>query len=110
MCLIFMKQICSIRWVALVVALSGVVGVAGAARFPAPSTSAPHLVLWAWERPESLLFAEDSGTGVAFLAESIFLEQHPVLRPRFQPLKVAPGTSLIAVVRLESTTRTPSIF
>jgi hypothetical protein len=64
-------------------------------------------VLWAWERPESLLFADSKQIGVAFLAESIFLDQQPVLRPRLQPLSVSRNTPLIAVVRLEATPRTP---
>jgi hypothetical protein len=64
-------------------------------------------VLWAWERPESLLFADSRQIGVAFLAESIFLDQQPVLRPRLQPLSVSRNTPLIAVVRLEATPRAP---
>lgn len=48
--------------------------------------------------------------GVAFLAESIYLEDQPEVHPRMQPLQVAPETSLIAVVRLENTPQTPSVF
>jgi hypothetical protein len=105
-----MTHIGSTRWLALLFALGGVLGLTGAAGLPATDAVPPRLVLWAWERPESLRFAEASGAGVAFLAESIFLEQSPVVRPRLQPLKVAPSTALTAVVRLESTQRSPATF
>jgi len=52
----------------------------------------PHLTLWAWERPEQLTFLSSHDVGVAFLAGSVYLDGSPVLRPRFQPLRVSPGT------------------
>ena len=103
----------SLRWLILAVAalfLVSLTGATGATRSTALSDHAPHLVLWAWERPESLLFADSDGVGVAFLAESIFLDQQPLLRPRLQPLRVGPSTPLTAVVRLEITSRTPHAF
>jgi len=69
-----------------------------------------RLTLWAWERPEKLTFLQCDNTDVAFLAGSIDLNLEPILRPRFQPLRVSDRTSLIAVVRLELTLRTPAVF
>ncbi len=72
--------------------------------------SRPHLTLWAWERPEQLTFLNSGDVGVAFLAGSVYLDASPVLRPRFQPLRVNPGTPLTAVVRIEITPQTPTDF
>jgi hypothetical protein len=60
-------------------------------------------MVWAWERPEKLDFINPRETGVAFLARTIFLREGNVtVRPRLQPLVVAPSTALMAVVRIES--------
>jgi hypothetical protein len=68
-----------------------------------PLPGMPHLILWAWERPENLTFIVPATTGVAFLAQTIFLNERGfTFRPRMQPLRVPRGTSLIAVVRIES--------
>jgi hypothetical protein len=79
----------------------------------------PNVTFWAWERPEDLRFLLPNQAGVAFLAKTISLGSAPanssadsslafVVRPRLQPLRVTPGTQLIAVVRIEnpSTPRT----
>jgi hypothetical protein len=63
----------------------------------------PRIVLWAWERPENLGFINPRAIAVAFLAQTIRLratETH--IKPRLQSLKFAPGTELIAVVRIET--------
>jgi len=63
----------------------------------------PPVILWAWERPEDLTFLDSERVGVAFLAQTLFLQNDEVvLRPRLQPLKVSPTTKLIAVTRIES--------
>ena len=73
----------------------------------------PSLFFWAWERPEDLRFLESKNVGVAFLAKTIYVpaaDQNSsksipgslLVRPRLQPLRVAPGTPLIAVVRIET--------
>jgi hypothetical protein len=92
----------------------GVIRSAGprATRNPGRSTSAeaerrlaalPHVILWAWERPEKLDFIDTEKAGVAFLAKTIYLRSERVVaRPRLQPLSVRPGTVLIAVARIES--------
>jgi Protein of unknown function (DUF3142) len=63
----------------------------------------PRIILWAWERPESLAFVNPQEVGVAFLAKTIYLTGERVLtRPRLQPVSFPEGASLIAVVRIES--------
>src|SRR5262249_45431105 len=63
----------------------------------------PHVILWAWERPEELEFLDPRKFGVAFLAQTLVLKADDVVySPRRQPLKVKPQTKLIAVTRIES--------
>ncbi|HXD32169.1 MAG TPA: DUF3142 domain-containing protein [Pyrinomonadaceae bacterium] len=63
----------------------------------------PPVMLWAWERPENLEFLNSEKYGVAFLAQTLILqEDNVVFRPRRQPLKVRPETKLMAVTRIES--------
>ena len=76
----------------------------------------PTVFFWAWEKPEDLQFVNSEIAGVAFLAKTIYLfpryqtstdnpSDEIVVRPRLQPLRVAPGTPLIAVARLEISQR-----
>ncbi len=70
----------------------------------------PKIILWAWERPADLHYINPSEVGVDFLAETVHVGgDKVVIRPRLQPLKVPPGTFLIATVRIETnqTTRPP---
>jgi hypothetical protein len=61
------------------------------------------VILWAWESPQNLSFIDPREAGVAFLAKTLQIGDHQaIIRPRLQPLRVPPGTALIAVVRLES--------
>ncbi len=63
----------------------------------------PSKILWAWERPEDLRFLETDKFGVAFLSQTLTLQNNEVLfRPRRQPLEVSDGTYLIAVTRIET--------
>ena len=63
----------------------------------------PPKILWAWERAEDLRFIDTEKIGVAFLAQTLFLNTDEVIfRPRRQPLQVAPETYLIAVTRIET--------
>jgi hypothetical protein len=63
----------------------------------------PRVILWAWERPEELEFLDPQRFAVAFLAQTLILQNDEVIfRPRLQPLKVTPQTKLIAVTRIES--------
>jgi hypothetical protein len=62
----------------------------------------PHLMLWAWERPEDLSYIDAATTGVAFLAATVTLRGPGAdARPRLQPLSVPPETTMVAVVRVE---------
>ncbi len=68
-----------------------------------PLPEFPRVMLWAWERPEKLDFINPREAGVAFLARTVYLRGGMVtVRPRLQPLVVAPGTALMAVVRIEA--------
>ena len=63
----------------------------------------PAIVLWAWEQPENLEFLDPARFGVAYLAKTCSLDSDDVVvRPRLQPLRVADGTVVIAVVRIET--------
>ena len=91
------------RIAALVLVLTALV--AAAYRWPKrdPLPGFPQVMLWAWERPEKLDYINPRETGVAFLARTVYLRVGTVtVRPRLQPLVVAPGTALMAVVRIES--------
>jgi hypothetical protein len=77
------------------------------ARPAAPMQQEPLTILWAWETPEDLTPLDPNRTGVAFLARSIYLTPTPIVRPRRQPLTVAPNTWLMAVVRIETQSQTP---
>jgi hypothetical protein len=78
----------------------------------------PTIIFWAWERSEDLRFLNPRQSGVAFLAETIYLQPAGdgaskraaagfVVRRRLQPLRVGPDAALIAVVRMETPVRTP---
>jgi len=68
----------------------------------------PSVIIWAWDRPEDLRFLRSKGIGVSFLAETLTLSGDTVrMRPRLHPLKVTPGTPLIACARVETDTIFP---
>lgn len=63
----------------------------------------PGKILWAWERAEDLRFIDTEKFGVAFLAQTLYLQNDEVLfRPRRQPLEIPPNVYLIAVTRIET--------
>lgn len=73
------------------------------AREADPDGNMPQKILWAWERPEDLTFLAPPEHGVAFLAQTIYLEKERVSpRSRRQPLEIAPGSYVIAVTRIET--------
>jgi hypothetical protein len=73
--------------------------------------SFPGMVLWAWEKPERLGFIDVNRVGVAFLSRTCLLKGDGVtVRPRMQPLHTPSGTALMAVVRIESSRRSPPRF
>ena len=68
-----------------------------------PLPEFPRIMIWAWERPEKLDFLDPRQAGVAFLARTVTVRGEIVtVHPRMQPLVVAPGTAMMAVVRVES--------
>jgi hypothetical protein len=70
---------------------------------PSRLSNIPPIVLWAWEQPENLEFLDPARFGVAYLAKTCSLDSDDVVvRPRLQPLRVADGTVVIAVVRIET--------
>jgi hypothetical protein len=69
----------------------------------------PHVIIWAWERPERLDFIDPDKVGVAFLAKTLYLRGEKVVaRPRLQPLDIPSATSLIAVARIETDRSQPA--
>lgn len=103
------------RWVLVLVTVGLMLSVAlvlhrsGRQALPAmPAASMlqePSFMLWSWESAEDLTNLNSKGAGVAFLAREVLLDQDLTVRPRFQPLRVAPGTWLLAVVRIETGAR-----
>lgn len=76
-----------------------------------PASAGPPVVLWAWERAEDLRFLDPAQVAVAYLAGTVTLTgEHAVAVPRMQPLGVAPGTVLAAVVRIETSSSSPPRF
>jgi len=68
----------------------------------------PETILWAWERPENLSFIDPAQTGVALLARTLYLRGSEIIvRPRLQPLRIPPGTAVMAVVRIEADASKP---
>ena len=69
----------------------------------APGTVASQLTLWAWERSEDLRFLAGRPVRVAFLERTVTLRSGRLsVERRHQPLRVAPDTPLVAVVRIEA--------
>lgn len=63
--------------------------------------SSPKIIIWAWERPENLLFIDNESIGVAFYAGTItFSDSETTFRPRLQPLAINPNIPTIAVIRI----------
>jgi len=65
----------------------------------------------AWEEPEDLRAAHAESIGIAYLAETLLLDKAQdgspgatalAIRSRHQPLAVAPGAAVMAVVRVEA--------
>lgn len=62
----------------------------------------PRLWVWAWDRPEDLLFLQPGEAGVAYFAMGITVEPSGIqVRPRRANLRVKEGIPRIAVVRID---------
>ncbi|MBI3448998.1 MAG: DUF3142 domain-containing protein [Acidobacteria bacterium] len=73
------------------------------------AASLPRQMLWAWERQEDLRFLDPREAGVAYLAETLRLHGDVVdAVPRLQPLRLAAGTQVVAVIRIETSSPKPS--
>jgi hypothetical protein len=71
------------------------------ARGPAAPATPAAEIPWAWERREDLRFL--GAREVAYLAATIGIDgQAIVWKPRMQPLRVADGTPVLPVVRIEA--------
>ena len=68
---------------------------------PASFSRFPRLIVWAWQRPELLEFLNPQQVGVAYLDQTLYVLDDVRSEPRMQPLRVSPGTRVIAVVRIE---------
>lgn len=69
----------------------------------AATSTAPKVVLWAWERSEDLSFLDPKRTDVAYLAETLVLDSASIhVEPRRQLLRVPSQLHPIAVVRVEN--------
>ncbi len=62
----------------------------------------PPIFFWAWDEPEDMRALAGRDAGVAFLAATMLLDESLHVSPRLQPLRLAPGTPLISVVRVET--------
>ena len=68
-----------------------------------PVNKTPSAVLWAWERPEGLRFVKTDDFGIAFLAQTIYVEEDKISTSlRKQPLKLPEDAFVIAVTRIET--------
>lgn len=70
---------------------------------PRLSGEMPKKIVWAWERAEDLRFLDVNKFGVAFLAQTLILQNDEIVfRPRRQPLELPENVYLIAVTRIET--------
>lgn len=61
----------------------------------------PRTTLWAWQMPEYLNFINPRDVAVAYLDQTVYVQQRVRSEPRTQPMQVPTGTHVIAVVRIE---------
>jgi hypothetical protein len=92
----------------LVAACSGAASTGDSAATPHPALQAlPATLVWAWERPEDLRWLP-AQVGVAYVSTRVWLSgAQASVRPRANPLRVAPGTALVPVVHVDASTRQP---
>ena len=88
--------------ISLLVAGLAVVALFLARDSPQEAATRPTFWLWAWERYDDLRFLDSRSTGVAFLAATVHLDSTgAVWRERGQSLRIASGTVVLPVVRIE---------
>ncbi len=93
----------SVRFAGLVLFCAIVlVGLGGSAGRPAQD-----IVLWAWDRPENLSFA-DRRVSIAYVAANIVLSGADAsVTPRLPPLELPPGVRAFPVIHVEADRRVP---
>lgn len=63
----------------------------------------PSRMVWAWERPTDLRFLEGRAIGVAFYGATVRVDgSRTRVEPRRSPLRLAPSTYRMAVLRIEA--------
>lgn len=95
-----------LAWLALLIASAS--GAATPVQATHPALRAlPSTLVWAWERPEDLRWLP-AGIGVAYVSTRIWLSDgQAAVRPRANPLRLAPGTALVPVVHVDASTHQP---
>ncbi len=96
----------SLNLISIIAAFFVCVNAAGCGKGSGGPNKMPSGFLWAWERPEDLRFVNADNFGVAFLAQTIYLDGDRISTSlRKQPLKVPENVYLIAVTRIETKKR-----
>jgi hypothetical protein len=62
----------------------------------------PQTTLWAWETPSTFLGIDPQRYAVAYLDQTIIIEDRIHVIPRRQPLAITSHTRLVAVTRIEA--------
>lgn len=71
----------------------------------------PHIVLWAWERPEDLHFIDPRREAVSYLVKTLLLAGDGVAeRPNLNELRAPAGTRLMACARVEASRQSDPSF
>jgi hypothetical protein len=82
-----------------------VLGLVAGSRVALPMRRAfdgPSTVLWAWQRPEDLRFVDPARVAVAALVGTVYIDGKGWrVEPRMNPLRLAPATQVLPVVRVE---------
>lgn len=74
---------------------------------PSRMAAFPGVVLWAWESPQDLRTLDPARYAVAYLDRTVFIGRDVTVRPRLQPIRLADGARVVAVVRIEAASPGP---
>lgn len=76
-----------------------------------PATALPHTMIWAWERPENLTYANPANIGIAaFIRRYRLVGEELLAAERSQILKLPPNAKRIAVIRIEPSGKTAPTY
>lgn len=74
------------------------------------SKNDPEIILWAWERPENMMFIQDKNIGIAFYAGAVEIRNGEFIpKLRKNGLIVDSGKKLTAVIRIDNFSEEDSI-